>query len=337
MASRVPPPRQNLYGSPQGLVSNLFPVIIAKRDPTSADTGHYQGQFWLNELSGAMFFLGLVAGGVATWTSVSGSITLPITVPNGGTGAITLTNRGVLIGQGTSAVTATAAGTAGQPLLSGGGGANPAYGTLGTAFGGTNIDGSSAANGRLLIGNGTGYTLANLTAGSNVTITNGAGSISIASSGGTAPGSTCNFQAYLNANATNVTGDGTTVTIPFDNTRWNVGSAITGSNFTVPVGATGKYMMNVQLTLSDLDAAYTRLTLQLQASSNTYTLLDIRPGTALPTGGIVATLSASTFADFLVGGTSTAFLTLTISGGTKTVDILGGVTGTLWSGFYVGT
>lgn len=38
------------------------------------------------------------------------------------------------------------------------------------------------ANGRLLIGNGTGYTVANLTAGNNVTITNGAGSITIESS-----------------------------------------------------------------------------------------------------------------------------------------------------------
>jgi hypothetical protein len=40
------------------------------------------------------------------------------------------------------------------------------------------------ANGELLIGNGTDYTVNTLTAGSNITITNGAGTIEIASSGG---------------------------------------------------------------------------------------------------------------------------------------------------------
>ena len=52
----------------------------------------------------------------------------------------------------------------------------------------------SGTNGQLFIGNGTGFTKATLTAGSNVTITNGAGSITIASTasggGGTIGGST---------------------------------------------------------------------------------------------------------------------------------------------------
>lgn len=53
-------------------------------------------------------------------------------------------------------------------------------GTLAVARGGTNVS-TAPTNGQLLIGNGTGYTLANLTAGSNVTITNGVGTITIAS------------------------------------------------------------------------------------------------------------------------------------------------------------
>ena len=48
------------------------------------------------------------------------------------------------------------------------------------AFGGTGLDGSAAANGELLIGNGSGYTLATLTAGQSVGITNAAGSITLA-------------------------------------------------------------------------------------------------------------------------------------------------------------
>ncbi len=60
-------------------------------------------------------------------------------------------------------------------------------GLLSPARGGTGLDGSTAANGRILIGNGTGYSLANITAGTGITITNGAGAITIAatSSSGT--------------------------------------------------------------------------------------------------------------------------------------------------------
>jgi hypothetical protein len=45
--------------------------------------------------------------------------------------------------------------------------------------GGTGLNGSAAANGTLLIGNGTGYSLANLTAGTNITVVNSAGGITI--------------------------------------------------------------------------------------------------------------------------------------------------------------
>jgi hypothetical protein len=43
---------------------------------------------------------------------------------------------------------------------------------------------STPTNGQLLIGNGTGFSYATLTAGSNITITNSSGGITIASSGG---------------------------------------------------------------------------------------------------------------------------------------------------------
>ena len=65
--------------------------------------------------------LGTVTTGVWNGTTIA--------VANGGTGATTLTNHGVLIGQGTSAVAATAAGSAGQVLQSGGAAADPAYST----------------------------------------------------------------------------------------------------------------------------------------------------------------------------------------------------------------
>jgi len=49
---------------------------------------------------------------------------------------------------------------------------------LGVAEGGTGVD-STPTNGQLLIGNGTGFALSTLTAGSNMTITNNAGSITL--------------------------------------------------------------------------------------------------------------------------------------------------------------
>ena len=55
--------------------------------------------------------------------------------------------------------------------------------TIGRAYGGTGLT-AAPSNGQLLIGNGTGYALSTLTAGSNVTITNSAGGITIAASGG---------------------------------------------------------------------------------------------------------------------------------------------------------
>lgn len=55
-------------------------------------------------------------------------------------------------------------------------------GTLAIARGGTGL-GTSPANGQLLIGNGTGYTLNTLTAGSNININNTAGAITISATG----------------------------------------------------------------------------------------------------------------------------------------------------------
>jgi hypothetical protein len=58
------------------------------------------------------------------------SLTSAIAVGDGGTGASTLTANGVLFGSGTSAIQATAVGTAGQVLKSGGSGVAPSFGNI---------------------------------------------------------------------------------------------------------------------------------------------------------------------------------------------------------------
>lgn len=123
-------------------------------------------------------------GAVVLTTDVSG--TLP--VANGGIGAATLT--GVAIGNGTSAVTAATSSTVGQILRTTGantfawGAVNLAdtdaiTGTLPAGNGGTSVT-TTPTNGQLLIGNGTGYTLATLTGTANqIVVTGGAGSITL--------------------------------------------------------------------------------------------------------------------------------------------------------------
>jgi len=91
-------------------------------------------------------------------------------------------------------------------------------GTLPVVNGGTGQ--TSYTDGQLLIGNTTGNTLtkATLTAGSNVTITNSAGAITIAASGGsTSPGGSTTQVQYNNAGAfggiTGATTNGTALTL----------------------------------------------------------------------------------------------------------------------------
>ena len=77
------------------------------------------------------------AGGAFTTLSASGAFSLTgdqVQVAEGGTGATTLTDHGILLGSGTAAVSATAVGTTGQILI-GQTGADPVFATLASADG----------------------------------------------------------------------------------------------------------------------------------------------------------------------------------------------------------
>ena len=136
----------------------------------------------------------LTSGGasVPTWTTVTGTGTVTSVDVSGGTTGLT---------------------TSGGPVTTSG--TITMAGTLAVANGGTGLT-TTPANGALDIGNGTGFTRTTLTAGSNITITNGAGSISIASTGGGTPGGSTTQIQYNNAGAfagsSNLTFDGTNLT-----------------------------------------------------------------------------------------------------------------------------
>jgi len=105
--------------------------------------------------------LAVNAGATDTeWISASGSGTVTSVAVSGGSTGLT-TSGGPITGAGTITLA----------------------GTLGTGYGGTGVTGTPT-NGQLLVGNGTGYTLANITAGSGITVTNGSGTITIAATGG---------------------------------------------------------------------------------------------------------------------------------------------------------
>jgi len=70
---------------------------------------------------------------------------------------------------------------------------NISSGTLAVTRGGTGVGTVAPTNGQLLIGNGSTYTLAPITAGTGVTVTNGAGSISLAIGQGVGIGSSVQF------------------------------------------------------------------------------------------------------------------------------------------------
>jgi hypothetical protein len=173
--------------------------------------------------SGGTNLTSFTSGGAVYATSTSALTTGTLPLASGGTGQTTkaaafnalspvTTTGDLILGNGTNSATRLAIGSNGHVLTSngttaswqvasGGGvssfsagstgfspnsattGAVTLSGTLGVGSGGTGTT-TSPTNGQLLIGNGSGYSVAALTAGAGIAITNASGAITIAASGG---------------------------------------------------------------------------------------------------------------------------------------------------------
>jgi hypothetical protein len=225
------------------------------------------------------------------------NLTAPVSIANGGTNATTMgISDGVVYYDGTRLVTTASAGTAGQVLTSNGAGMAPTFQPGGGGGGGitqltanTGVAATTASiklqgnnvittngastseidfsltngtNGQVLIGGGAAPLWRSITAGTNITLTPGANSLTIAATG-TAPAAGCAFFYYQPSIATGVTpvntiyylGQKVIMTSQYDNTGGAVtpgDGAGTAAKFTAP--ATGLYYLQFQATLGEVGA-----------------------------------------------------------------------------------
>jgi hypothetical protein len=133
------------YGRGQAEILTLPPPIAFENPPTSAQTNYAVGQevyvpgpvatafykymgagVWVEFVSSTGEIISIVPTTPVTASTVAGVATIGLSGPPNVT---TLTNHGVVLGQGTAAVTATTAGTTGQFLVSNGASADPTFQT----------------------------------------------------------------------------------------------------------------------------------------------------------------------------------------------------------------
>ena len=125
--------------------------------------------------------------------STAPTFSTALAATGGGTGQTTYAVGDILYASTTSALSRLADIATGNALISGGVNTAPSWGiigltthvsgTLGIGNGGTGTT-STPSNGQLLIGNGTNYSLATITPGTGISVSNGAGTVTISATSG---------------------------------------------------------------------------------------------------------------------------------------------------------
>ena len=202
------------------------------------------------------------------------SLITPVSVANGGTGASSFTAHGIILGEGSSALSVTGTGISGQAMLSSGSSADPAYGALNLA------GGSSIVTGTLPIANG-GTGAASLT-GNGILATN---------SGGTAVTSITSSTANQVIAWNGSTWVAATLSLAYLSDGTNVVNAVTPTS-PITASITG-HTLSIGIHASSADTA--NFVVQRDGSGNFVANTISLDGNLLPTVTNVSNIGSSSF------------------------------------------
>ncbi len=171
-----------------------------------------------------------------------------------------------------------------------------------------------------------------ITAGSGISVTPGANTITIAATGGTPT----SFQSYVGANINDVTGDSTLYTVIYDTTLFNVGGGYdtTTGLFTAP--ATGTYNLGAWILASGFDASHTAQLLYIMTPSGQFVVNSLAPFVCFNPSFNQGGFGGSILITLNMG--DTVHVAYQVFGATKIVDIVstsGGLFGSYFYGYQV--
>jgi len=177
------------------------------------------------------------------------------------------------------------------------------------------------------LGTPSGGTVTNLTGTASININGTVGATTPAAGAFTsvmAGGQPC-FLARNSATDSDVTGDGTVVTVDFDAEVFDVGANFAADTFTAPV--TGKYLFTASIQVAGMDGVNHDLSIDVVTSNRSYHVES--------KNNLVGTISSSfsIIADMDAGDTAT--IALGVFNGTAVVDIVGAATYQTWWGGYL--
>lgn len=137
------------------------------------------------------------------------------------------------------------------------------------------------------------------------------------------------FSAYISTSPSNVTGDATLYTIPYDSTNWNVGSMFNTSTGLMTAPVTGTYQFNGVIYIQSLGAAHLTLNALF---TNGYYFEICNPFVQAVAGVYMFNFSKQ----IQLAANATLGVSFLVSGGTKTVGILGGAHINEFTGWLLG-